>query len=227
MQRSVPPRSSAARDGNFPFKGATMDDSDWSADAHRDMKRWKAAKSFEDLCELMALFVLGEMKFSPGYFAESVTEETKSIATYLARINRAGFLTIDSQPGSPLKGKSGQRAYVCGYAHPNTAAVLSARLVPTDLYFNEFHSFEPLWRSGEVGEHRIAVTLSNGTTLTSVANCNSTNDLQSFWEDIGHAAYDDLEQMNYCIGIDFQWGRSDELFRQIADAQDGSKKRGR
>ncbi len=202
-----------------------MDDSEWSADAQRDMKRWKAAKSFDDLCQLMAMFVLGELKYSPGHYAEVVTEETQRIASYLARINRAGFLTTDSQPGLPVKNKSGQRAYLCGYIEPSVAAELSARLIPTDLYFNEFQPFEPLWRSGEVGEHRIIVTMSNGTPLTSVPNCNSSSELQTFWENVGQKACDDLEQMNYAIVIDFQWGRTDELFRQIADALESAKKR--
>ncbi|MFE9432363.1 DUF6919 domain-containing protein [Streptomyces sp. NPDC006640] len=82
-----------------------------------DMRLWRQARTLEQLAGLMARWVDGELSMWPGY-RDGAAEETVEIAPTLARLNRAGFLTDQSQPGYDGPGFDGlrwqQRAAVSG-----------------------------------------------------------------------------------------------------------------
>lgn len=105
----------------------------WSAEAREAMQLWRDASTFAELCDLNARFMYGDIKFIPGYGAESLDEESKPIAVYLAAFNRAGFLTDCSQPGLD-EGHSKQRACVTGLASESTALKIQRLSLTTDLY---------------------------------------------------------------------------------------------
>lgn len=59
---------------------------------------WKAAGTLGDLRELTAAWLEGTIAEHPGYPGRP-DEETAGLVPSLAAVNRAGFLTTDSQPG--------------------------------------------------------------------------------------------------------------------------------
>ncbi|MYV42902.1 hypothetical protein GT030_29565 [Streptomyces sp. SID1328] len=61
-------------------------------------RRWVAARTLPELGDLMALWLEGELPFSPGY-GGGPDEETTELIPALVAANRAGFLTDQSQPG--------------------------------------------------------------------------------------------------------------------------------
>lgn len=95
-----------------------------------DMKRWKNARAFRDVTELMALWLEGEGGSWPGYQPRhGPDDETLLWTGVLAAVNRAGYLTIGSQPGFCRAGFDGkiweQRAAVEGFV-----AAADRRAVP-------------------------------------------------------------------------------------------------
>jgi hypothetical protein len=85
-----------------------------------DRRRWRSAHTVADLGALMALWLEGELRSWPGYMPGcGPEEETTHLIPSLAALNRAGFLTIASQPGEVGSGHDGlwweQRAAVEGF----------------------------------------------------------------------------------------------------------------
>ncbi|MEW2578372.1 DUF6919 domain-containing protein [Streptomyces syringium] len=87
-----------------------------------DRRRWEGARTLPDLGELMALWLEGSLLSRPGPdFTGAIQPdpETTRLVPVLAGLNRAGFLTDDSQPGEIGPGFDGltweQRAWVDGF----------------------------------------------------------------------------------------------------------------
>ena len=80
---------------------------------------WKEARTFENLCSLMAEYIQRKIPRSPTYLGEP-NDETDRIQSYLVRLNHMGFLTLQSQPAEALAEGCAQRADVEGFAqkHP-------------------------------------------------------------------------------------------------------------
>ncbi|MGH9971900.1 MAG: DUF6919 domain-containing protein [Pyrinomonadaceae bacterium] len=94
---------------------------------------WHEASTFDELCELNARFIEGEIDFSPTYGAGSLDDESKPLISYLAALNRAGFFTTCSQPGEDHR-HSKQRAFVDGLALKDTALRIERISLTSDLY---------------------------------------------------------------------------------------------
>lgn len=95
-----------------------------------ERKLWAAASTLEDLAGLTARWLEGELRSEPG-FSGRPNGETDALIPILAQVNRAGFLTHDSQPGSDASpGFDGaiwaQRAAVAGWIAPEHAGELVA-----------------------------------------------------------------------------------------------------
>jgi hypothetical protein len=76
---------------------------------------WRDAQTFDDLAELTARWLDGSIPVHAGYPGGPPDAETLPIAGLLAVVNRAGYLTICSQPGFDGMG--------CGRAVQQRAAV--------------------------------------------------------------------------------------------------------
>jgi len=61
---------------------------------------WKTARTLKDLGELTARWLEGDFDESPSYGGPP-DDETTGLVSTLAAVNRAGFLTDQSQPGTP------------------------------------------------------------------------------------------------------------------------------
>jgi hypothetical protein len=79
-------------------------------------RTWKTARTFADMCDLMALWLEGGIRTRPAYLARRPEPETTELITTLAATCRAGFLTDDSQPGG-ISRQWQQRPAVTGFVH--------------------------------------------------------------------------------------------------------------
>lgn len=80
---------------------------------------WRDARSIGDLGGAMAGWLEGRVPDRPGYCAARPDAETAHLVPVLARLNRRGWVTTDSQPGERGTAYDGrpwtQRAAVQGY----------------------------------------------------------------------------------------------------------------
>jgi hypothetical protein len=88
-----------------------------------DREVWRQAASIAAAGELTARWLEGSSQYQPGTFAPGFDDETTPIAGQLARLNRNGLFTKESQPGVQAEGLA-QRAYVTGFCSPDTASAL-------------------------------------------------------------------------------------------------------
>jgi hypothetical protein len=91
---------------------------------------WRDARSIGDLGGAMAGWLEGHVADRPGYTADRPDGETDHLVPVLARLNRRGYVTTDSQPGLETSGyvdKWEQRAAVQGWI--STGDPLLVRIV--------------------------------------------------------------------------------------------------
>jgi hypothetical protein len=91
-----------------------------------DAKLWAAAQTLDDLCELTALWLEGRIDSQPCYYGRVDVDEdiAPGITDTLIALNRAGFLTNNSEGGDCGIGWHGQwyeqHANVTGFATAET-----------------------------------------------------------------------------------------------------------
>ncbi|MGI9175411.1 MAG: DUF6919 domain-containing protein [Rhodothermales bacterium] len=176
---------------------------------------WSAARSFQDLCGLIASFIEGNLPYMPGYSGSEVDEETNSIAPYLAVLNRSGFLTIRSQPGQNEPDWK-QRAFVDGYALEPVARYLSTLTLSTDLLVV---TAPP---GVEVG-YRLPVILRDFQPH-GWAGSTSFDELSVFAEDCSTSALAELQQAWSVSVVDLAWGRERHIWEELTKALAYSEK---
>lgn len=103
----------------------------------KERKTWAAASSLTDLCGLTERWLTGELKSQPGYYGsvDVDEEDAPGMTESLIALNRAGFLTDNSQAGADLIEWDGahwtQLASVDGYATAETVVKLRDQLEGT------------------------------------------------------------------------------------------------
>jgi hypothetical protein len=159
-----------------------------------DRRRWQSAATLADLGELMALWLEGEIAswpgYQPGYGPDEETTETGLVPT-LAACNRAGYVTISSQPGEdPAPGLDGliwsQRAAVEGFVKDHdllrrlvdAAETAALELVLTDLL--------------DTDQDGITVTTRDGKPYTAFGGHVDYRDMRTIWPVISAAAFDQV-----------------------------------
>lgn len=125
-----------------------------------DERRWRDARSFAELCELGARFAEGELACFPGWGWDALDVESDPLRATLARVNRAGLLTLCSQPGARDAARSlEQRAFVCAFTEPALAEHL-ARLA---------RGFElRIVRADDAEREPVPVTLEHGLVRVAI-----------------------------------------------------------
>lgn len=172
---------------------------------------WKAANSFRDLCNLGARFIEGEAVGFPGWLPGELDEESDAQAPLLARAQRAGFLTLASQPGIPpceaADGRIEQRrAFVFGFAEPP----LAERLIRAC-------QSAKLWTANHASEASGGETLTVATRgeqeFLCVGDGQGPTELELFEGALGPGpALEALRASRYLVLADPAWGRDDLLW---------------
>lgn len=84
-------------------------------------ERWQAPRNVPGLARTCALYLEGRIPSQPAYQPNrGIDQETQALVPLLARANRAGFYTIQSQPAQPGGGQA-LNAFVVGFAECSTA----------------------------------------------------------------------------------------------------------
>jgi hypothetical protein len=180
-----------------------------------DRTKWETAQNFSDLCSLGAEFLEGKLMFFPGYYGPAVEEETVAIGPYLAALNRAGFLTTDSQPGLDNGYSSKQRAFVEGLVkNPIFARLIERLALTSDLYVLVSHR-------GQAAGLRIPVTIDDFKAFTFAGDSwedmnGEAFGIEGFSEVCSEAALRELKETFYVCIIDLCWGRRDYLWQTLA-----------
>ncbi|OEJ20814.1 hypothetical protein AR457_41830 (plasmid) [Streptomyces agglomeratus] len=156
-------------------------------------RRWKTAATLTDLGALMALWLEGEISSWPGYApGYGPDEETRELIPTLAAANRAGYVTISSQPGiDPEPGFDGliwmQKAAVEGFVRD-----YDLLLALTDAAYEAGLDVETA-DTLDTGERGIVVTLRDGRPYTCFGGyIDGANLRQTIWPGIGSGALDDV-----------------------------------
>jgi hypothetical protein len=139
-----------------------------------DRERWRTATTLPALGELYAEFLEGHLPDAPGWYGSGPDPETEPLVPTLAALNRAGYVTVESQPGDYASSPRGdrvwrQRAGVEGFADSLTLEWLAAALAGTD-YLMIVQTTQARGGSADPREinlnQGIAVTTRNGQPVT-------------------------------------------------------------
>ncbi|MFE7442380.1 DUF6919 domain-containing protein [Streptomyces chartreusis] len=161
--------------------------------SRRDRNRWKATQNIGQLGGLMALWLEGIIASWPGYQPNyGPDEETKDLIPTLVACNRAGYVTVGSQPGiDPAPGFDGkvwaQRAAVEGFV---TDQDLLRRLVDAaETAGLEVELVDQLDKDAK----GLTVTTRGGRAHTNFGGYVSGRHLRgAIWPGIGAGALDDV-----------------------------------
>ncbi len=165
---------------------------------------WQRAQGFDELCELGARFVEGRERCFPGWGAPRLDAESLPLVPALARLNRAGFLTLASQPGT-LHGVDGceQRAFASGFC--SSAAARKLRGLQARCY-----------RRGTRSRAGVAVSRRGGRARVYAGHNAFESELELFAGAVGARALAELERGVYWSIWDPVWGREEWLWQKLA-----------
>lgn len=148
------------------------------------------------------------------YFGAGPDAETLPHVQELARLNRAGWWTDESQPGVSEEVEA-QRARIGGFCDRSTALRLRSALLPTELV---------VLAAPVDGDHdvRIAVSRSNRTEVTfsvfPVSGELATHRALEYEEHLPRQGFAALLDAWYVEVIDTRWGRNDLIWTACIDA---------
>ena len=174
---------------------------------------WKTATGFDHLCSLNAEWLEGSG--TTGLCQDQPDAETLPLVGILAEANRAGFLTMCSQPGEPHDEEgNAQRAFVDGYARGALARRLAALGLETDLIVD---AYPP----GTFGDGvRIPISLYEFYENTwGGGHCAEI--FPQYLELLSPAAADELSDSWFITLIDPCWGRIDYLWDRLREVLRG------
>jgi len=176
--------------------------------SRKDRHAWASATSIADLGHLTACWLEGSIKHQPGYLDTKPAPETRTLIPTLARLNRAGFLTTDSQPGH-RDAASEQRAAVHGFiADQRLFARLRSAVNGAGL----------LVATGR----QVAVTTVRGEEFTWFGGTIPQRDLEFLWgSTVGSSAFAELRRARQVAFIDPSYGDSDRLWQTLRRAVGG------
>lgn len=183
--------------------------------ARSDRRRWAAAQTLPELADLMALWLEGELSMWPG-FAAGADEETTLMIPTLAAVNRAGFLTDQSQPGYVGLGFDGllweQRAAVTGLV-ADEDLLTRIRRAGEDAGLLVLISHPRLLPRG----CGITCTIRGGQPYTAFGEYLPIGVLRQIWRGISRRAFDAVvDAWQVCL-IDPEVGRNDRLWPLLDD----------
>ncbi|MFC8009133.1 DUF6919 domain-containing protein [Streptomyces cinereoruber] len=171
---------------------------------------WRSAQTIGDLGRMMAGWLEGRIPARPGYYDTRPDTETNPLIPTLARLNRAGIVTVDSQPGLEGRGYDGahwrQKAYVEAYID-DRGPLLQQILRAADA------AGMGTIRANRPPSTPVPFTDRDGQPTAGITVRYPRNQLAREWEGIGRRAFRDLRAHGVHLVIyDPVWGRNDRLW---------------
>ena len=181
-----------------------------------DRRRWAAARSLPELCDLMARWLEGELSMWPGY-DDGAAEETAALIPVLARANRAGFLTDQSQPGCDGPGFDGlrwqQRAAASGLVG-DELLLSRIRKAGEDAGLIVLIAHPWLLPQGQ----GYTATLRGGRPYTEFGAYLSPRILRQVWQGVSRQAMAEIADAWQVTVIDPEFGPGDRLWTALDEA---------
>jgi hypothetical protein len=182
-----------------------------------DRELWGNAQTLRELGELTAQWLEGDIESQVGYAPYvGPSDETQDLIPTLAALNRAGYLTIGSQPGT--EGGDGQTSWmqeasVQGFADDATLARIRAACEDTDLVVRAYRTPRHKWpfrgrldKGGPLAYHACG---GNQMGLSNVQRC---------LNGVGDDAFVDVLNSWQVAVIDPVWTRNDLLWPTLTAA---------
>lgn len=150
-----------------------------------DRAQWRKARTLPELGEMYARWLLRDVGSQPNWIeGDGPSLETEPLIPTLVALNRAGFVTFDSQPGAEGRHGGSQRAAVQGYADTVTLGRLADELADTRFQvhattFIGVRDFDPFAGFAAFG---VPVSLSRGEPVTWFGTQLSRSALRSIYE---------------------------------------------
>jgi hypothetical protein len=177
-----------------------------------DATWWRTATTLRDLGALTARWLEGDITYLPAYLAAGPDPETDALVPFLAAANRAGFVTVWSQPGRPSGANRRQRAVIEGFCDEQLAERIIRGLVATDLVVLT-------GTSRTTDGPQVPVTLDDGEPFTWAGEpLTAEHVLQSYGEVCTQEAVDALLIARQLCVFDPTWGRDDVLWAELGRA---------
>ncbi|MGD6765993.1 DUF6919 domain-containing protein [Streptomyces sp. BH097] len=189
-----------------------------------DRRAWRSAKTVADLGELMAQWLEGTLASWPGYQPNyGPDEETAHLVPTLAALNRAGFLTVGSQPGETGTGADGrwweQKAAVEGFV---TDRALYYRLLTMAQVFGlDVSVSDP---ATSTHDEQITVTTRDGEPMTGFGGALDFRDLSSMWPVIKTDTFGEVAGAVFLTIAAPQFGRDGERLWVLLDFLTGQRR---
>lgn len=188
-------------------------------DPERSRALWRAAASFDALCELGARFAEGSIQHFPGWGWSCLDEESIPLEPDLARLNRAGLLTTCSQPGCEDAARElAQRAFVSGFA---SRACIDRLLVVEREAGLHVLVLEP----GASLAERVPVTIEHGAARVELGGPAHEAELACFEDDVRPELLALLARTPYVAAWDEHWGASTQLWDALRGLARDSNRR--
>lgn len=174
---------------------------------------WQYARTLSDLGNLTADWLEGTNSYLPAYRPDHhgnsrPARETEPLIPHLARANRNGFVTVQSQPAVKLHDGRGQRAFADGFCAVHTVERIQTACLGTDLIVI---ATPPAWENPT----RISVSIVDGKACTWVGAVNSVVDIGRFYgEDCPRAVASLFIAWQIAI-LDPLWGRTGLLWERL------------
>lgn len=182
----------------------------------QDRKLWHRASTLAELAELTAGWLEGSIRHNPGYPGNGPDPETAGISAVLAKVNRAGFLTDGSQPGSDdspgYDGATwGQRAAVEGWISPQRARDLVTSAEGAGFLAQDF-TVDRQWRRRRqwLG---IEVTHRDERIMTGFGSDIKPRDLGTIFPNCSDPAFNEILKSVRVTLVNPTWGASDRLWK--------------
>ncbi|MGW7268276.1 DUF6919 domain-containing protein [Streptomyces sp. NPDC054842] len=189
-----------------------------------DRRAWRSAKTVADLGELMAQWLEGTLASWPGYQPNyGPDEETAHLVPTLAALNRAGFLTVGSQPGESGTGADGkwweQKAAVEGFV---TDRALYWRLEQYARVFGlDMSVHDP---ATHTRDEAIVVTTRDGEPMTSFGGALDFRDLSAMWPVIRTQTFGEVAGAIYLTIAAHGFGPNGERLWSLLDCLTGRRR---
>jgi hypothetical protein len=187
-----------------------------------DADRWAEPSTLDELGEMTAQWLEGRIASQPAYAPGcGPDEETAHLVPVLAAVNRAGYLTDQSQPGVPPEpGYDGaiwcQRAVVSGFASEDVAHRIVTACSAAGMILHV--------RTATSGRRRgqgTPVTTRAERPCTGFGHRQLPKDIAFLYEACSDEAVDVLVAAYQVTVIDPEWGRDDVLWPLLYEAVTG------
>lgn len=180
-------------------------------------RRWREARSLADLGLVAADWLEGRLPGEHPNGYDEVDPETTSLVSVLAQLNRAGFVTDNSQPGESGRGFDGsryeQRAAVDGWIAPGRLLDrirTEARRAGITVIVQ---------RAGSRPRPGVPVTRADGEACTWFGTWGPHRErVEWVWQGVGGRARRELRAATHLTLIDPEWRPSTRLWSALASA---------